>query len=147
MNTKKITIIILLVLSIQLIFCSSSSNTVQIQNLINNYSNVFDKKNFKAFSNFCTSDMLFYTLDGKVLDKNSMIPFLNKILGHWKNLHSERYDLDIMINSDMAWARYQLLINYSSSQKQNVMNNLITVIFNKINNKWKITHFHMSTSY
>ena len=126
---------------------SSPSDKKNIEKLINDYTTAFDNKDFKTFSSFCTDDMLFFTLDGQMFDRTSMIPFLNRILKRWNNLHTTIENLDIQIDSFLAFARYKTQLDYISGDNEGVMNNLITVTFKKKNSAWKIAHFHMSTGY
>ena len=134
-----------------LLYCNSinkfPNDKEKIKNLINNYSNSFDKKDFGEFISFCTDDFKFFTLDGQVFDKNSIGNFLKRVMARWGNLKTTIEELDIHVNNRLAFASYKQKLSYVSGSKNGVMDNLITVTFIKINSTWKMAHFHMTTRY
>ena len=134
-----------------LLSCNYQNNSPQdekkIENLIHNYSAVFDNKNFDGFTEFCSENFKFFTLDGRIFDKNSLGNFLKRIMARWNNLKSKIYELDIQVDHRLAFARYRQKLTYVTGRKNGVMNNLITVIFIKLNSTWKMAHYHMTTKY
>jgi ketosteroid isomerase-like protein len=146
-------LIIFLQLFILFTNCSSDSSRnmdrekQSVQQLIEQYTSAFDRHDFVKFSSYCTEDMRFFTLDGQVFDREALVPFLNRILSHWNNMRTTIRDLEITVDSNIAWARYLSSIEYIVNDQPGAMNNLITVIFSRTDSGWRITHFHMSTSY
>lgn len=145
---------LLLILIILLFLSASCGDKKQstpdeqlLHQLIGEYSKSFDQKDFEAFSNFCTEDMLFFTLDGQVFNQNSMVDFLTRILNHWNDMETSIQDLEINVDNNLAWARYRSSLSYTTENQSGVMRNLITVAFRKTELGWKISHYHMSTAY
>ncbi len=130
-----------------LISCSAPENRTDLGNLISNYSTAFDQKDFIKFSNYCSEDFLFFTLDGQKFDKAAMIPFLERILAHWENVRTTIEELEIQSDQELAIARYLATINFVSNDQQGKMVNRITAGFKKTNGVWKLFHFHMSRNY
>ena len=131
--------------------CSLKNNFSQdkknIEQLIEDYNAAFDQKDFIGVSKLCTEDFQFFTLDGQTFDKNSIIPFLNRILNRWKNIKTTVTDLEIQLNDKIGFARYKAELKYQSENKNGVMHNLVTMTFRKINKNWMIDHIHMSTAH
>jgi len=131
--------------------CARSTPPAQeeqrLRQLIDQYSAAFDHKDFVKFAGFCTEDMLFYTLDGQVFDRDAMVKFLNRILDHWQELKTTIQHLQIAVDSKLAWARYNWSLAYIAGGQPGIMHNLVTVTFRKTDSGWRIAHFHMSTSY
>lgn len=124
-----------------------SDEIIHIENFIREYSAVFDAKDFEKFSTYCTDGMKFYTLDGQVFNRETMVPFLRRMMKRWQNLSTEIEALETEFSTEVAWARYKQVIHYTTAEKNGAMHNLISVGLIKENNGWKIGHFHMSTSY
>lgn len=138
---------ICLMVILPLLTCSSKNDQIEIKQLITNYSTAFDQKDFLTFSDFCTDDFKFYTLDGQEFDKTTVIPFLDRILINWNNVHTIIDNLEIKFDKNLAVARYKTSINFQNNDQQGIMINQITAIFTKTNGVWKLFHFHMSRKY
>jgi len=126
---------------------SSESEERAVAALIEAYTVAFDAKDFQKFSGYCSDDMKFFTLDGQIFDRETMAPFLNRMMSRWQHLKTSLDDIDIQVSSTFGWARYQQIIRYSIAGQEGAMHNLISVGLVKDNDAWKIGHFHMSTRY
>ena len=148
---KKSFVLILLLITIPGFNCNetntSGTENITIEKLIREYSSVFDTKDFHKFSDYCADNMKFFTLDGQVFNKETMVPFLSRMVKQWQNMSTSIEELEIETGNVLGWARYKQVIHYSASGKDGTMNNLISIGLLKDLQTWKIGHFHMSTSY
>ncbi|MDW7680687.1 MAG: nuclear transport factor 2 family protein [bacterium] len=146
----KIKIVLFAILLIML-NCSSEnpqqSDQLAIQQLIKDYSKAFNAKDFPGFISYCSNDFMFFSLDGQVFDRSSTVPFLERIIDHWSDVHSELNDLEIQVDDTLALARYQLVFTFISKGQSGSMKSLITAGFVKSSDQWQLSHFHMSQSY
>lgn len=147
---KKYIASIFFLIAVFLLNCSGGNSNFEhraIEKLIGEYSSVFDSKDYQKFSEYCTTDMKFFTLDGQVFDRETMVPFLGRMVTRWQQMESSLDELEIKIGGSIAWARYRQQIHYATSAGEGTMRNLITTGLIKENGRWKIGHFHMSTGY
>jgi len=117
----------------------------QIEKLIREYNKAFDRGDISGFSQYCSPDMEFYTLDGRALKNPDFIGFLSPMFARWTNLTTEVSKLKIEIAGTYAFAKYHTKFTFVSNNNDLEMNNLLTVIFRKYGDEWKIIHYHMST--
>lgn len=137
------------VIFVMLAACSNqpdaASETARIEQLIREYNQAFDRGDITEFAQYCTADMEFYTLDGRALKNPEFICFLSPMFSRWSNLNTEISDLEIEVSGNFAYAKYHTKFTFMSRNNNQEMNNLLTVIFRKYGDDWKIVHYHMST--
>ncbi len=124
-----------------------TSDVNKIEQIITNYTAAFDKKDFHKFTSFATNDFKFYTLDGHTFDKDSTISFLDNILKNWSNVQTTIKELEIECDHSLSFARYEAAFHFTAMAKSGTMSSLITVVFRKTEDTWKMIHFHMSRKY
>ncbi|MFZ5515853.1 MAG: nuclear transport factor 2 family protein [Candidatus Zhuqueibacterota bacterium] len=126
---------------------STDSEKRAVAALVDAYTAAFDAKDFQKFSGYCSDEMKFFTLDGQIFDRETMVPFLDRMMSRWQHLKTSIDGLEINASSRYGWARYQQIIRFSIAGQEGAMHNLISVGLVKENDSWRISHFHMSTSY
>jgi len=123
-----------------------ASDKACIEKLICEYNKAFDRSDITGFSQYCSPDMEFYTLDGRAFKNPDFIGFLSPLFSRWTNLQTKVSNLEIEIAGRFAFAKYHTKFTFVSNNNNLEMNNLLTVIFKKYGDEWKIIHYHMSTS-
>ena len=105
----------------------------------------FENADITSFVNRGTEDLIFFTLDGKSLNKEDTKKTLQPMFERWENRKMKIEDLEIFVNKNISWARYKSTFTFDSQYGRTEMISLNTIIFQMDQNQnWKLHHFHMS---
>jgi len=121
----------------------------EIESVINSYfnacRNLDANKAFKElFSD--TPDFIYIGIDGSFMKHNELYTIANQIFSAYQKAEFIIHDTKIrVISSDVALASVNFTDSfYSPEAKETYPNCGATFVLNKIDNKWKIIHFHES---
>lgn len=122
-----------------------SSDRQQIEQLVRKFHKAFDEKDFAVIGGMMTSDACWYTLNGRVLRVTEIKSFFLPMMSRWHSMETKVKDIEIKTDEKLAVARYKSQFGFTSHAGKNKMNNLLTMVFIRQNNKWKIWQIQMST--
>ncbi len=122
-----------------------SSDKRQIEQLVQKFNNAFDQKDFVVIDGMMASDAYWYTLNGRALRVAEIKPFFLPMMSRWHSLETKVKVIEIKTGEKLAVARYKSQFEFTSHAGKNKMNNLLTMVFVRQNNKWKIWQIQMST--
>ena len=122
-----------------------SSENRQVEKLVQRFSKAFDQKDFATIVGMMTSDACWYTLNGRALRITEIKSFFLPMMSRWHSMETKVKDIEIKTDEKLAVARYKSQFGFTSHAGKNKMNNLLTMVFIRQNNKWKIWQIQMST--
>ena len=145
----KRTLLILCCLLLTTFSCSDNNTTNnsvenEITDIIRQFHDYFDKKDFRTLSTLCTDDMFWYALNGEAITISSLPGFFLPIMSSWTSAKTTLSDLEFNVNEGIVAVRYKSQIDIKTSTGEHALNNLHTSILIKTETGWKIWHHHMS---
>ncbi len=131
--------------------CGQNAETVHdetaIRALVFASAGDFEQADFASFVSRCSDDLRFFTLDGRSLNKRAALDFFEPMFRRWWERKMTIDSLQIMVDHQLAFARYHSTFSFQSPNGKTNMKNLTTILFRRNqDNEWEICHYHMSTA-
>ncbi|MFQ6093687.1 MAG: nuclear transport factor 2 family protein [bacterium] len=147
---RRVSLVMLAAVLVLLAGCAPKQDIAKekaaIRGLINTANKAFDSKDIDGYLKLTKPTLELYDFTGEVMPIGKYRETMEPLYAEWTDLRTEIRDVDIHVSGNVAWAKYRETFTFKVQGNPVEMKNLITVAFEKVDDQWKIAHFHMSTS-
>ena len=136
--------VLLCVLGIAGIPSTNTSETAQVQKVVDQFFSAAKKRDWDAEAELMSTDFELYTDGASGFSKQAYIKVLKE--DDMQLVTMDLRDMEIRVSSDgqMAWAKYRGLFKFTSHNQPANVESAETLIFKREGEQWKITRAHVS---